>query len=79
MVSITQENWSTEEVVLEELQVFKVSSTSPLKHKQTQVTDVADSFMIMNMILLLQVPTPILSMVMSSKKVCPPLNFSLNE
>uniref|UniRef100_A0A674NKP4 Sema domain, immunoglobulin domain (Ig), short basic domain, secreted, (semaphorin) 3D n=1 Tax=Takifugu rubripes TaxID=31033 RepID=A0A674NKP4_TAKRU len=37
VVSITQENWSTEEIVLEELQVF-------------------------------QVPTPILSMVMSSKK-----------
>ncbi|CAG13033.1 unnamed protein product, partial [Tetraodon nigroviridis] len=37
VVSITQENWATEEVVLEELQVFKV-------------------------------PTPILSLVMSSKK-----------
>ena len=29
VVSITQENWSTEEVVLEELQVFQVCSTLP--------------------------------------------------
>jgi hypothetical protein len=27
VVSITQENWSTEEVILEELQVFQVRNT----------------------------------------------------
>jgi len=28
VVSITQENWSTEQIILEELQVFKVKVTT---------------------------------------------------
>lgn len=42
------------------------------------VADITDSF-ITNKVLLLQVPSPIISLVMSSKKVCCPLNLSLEE
>uniref|UniRef100_A0A3Q3G6Z4 Sema domain, immunoglobulin domain (Ig), short basic domain, secreted, (semaphorin) 3D n=1 Tax=Labrus bergylta TaxID=56723 RepID=A0A3Q3G6Z4_9LABR len=44
VVSITQENWSTEEVVLEELQVFQVLCTTQLhKHKHLQQLYVGSS------------------------------------
>lgn len=34
VVSITQENWSTEEIILEELQVFKVNVAKRMNEKQ---------------------------------------------
>lgn len=34
VVSITQENWSTEEIILEELQVFKVNVGKRMNEKQ---------------------------------------------
>lgn len=37
VVSITQENWSTEEVVLEELQVFQVCGSSARTHTPTHI------------------------------------------
>lgn len=50
-------------------------------HRSTgrHVTDITDSFIIINNVFFSQVATPILSLVMSSKKVRCPLTLSLDE
>lgn len=71
VVSITQENWSTEEIILEKLQVFKVYVAKRMNEKQHTNKINKQKVHLLTILVhsFTQSHSPILNMEISSKQV----------